>query len=376
MADRIRPPWEEHDQEYRAFQDREGLPVHEGLYVEDLRELELGDWERLGGRGAFVNLLGMEGMCDIQVVEIPGGETLEPQRHLHESLVFVAEGAGVTTIGSDDEQTSFEWSQGAFFHLPRNARYVHANASDEPALLVSQTSLPLYYSMLQEDEAIWGIEGYDQWSHVRDDDFYATQAELKGGTDVQRRTYWDSNFVPDATSFDKLTEWTGRGVSNRSVFFPFRDAGMHAHISEFSSGQYKKAHRHICGANVMLLSGEGYSLMWKEGDEEPVRIDWSPYTLFTPPTMWFHQHFNTSEDPARYLVFHAPTYRLGIRGKKDGNDAIAPWNPLNQIEYYEEDPEIRQTFEQELDRRGVKNQMNEDLYRPPEGEASPWDDED
>lgn len=375
MAEKVTPPWEEYNKEYLAFQDREGLPVHEGLYVEDVRELELDEWERYGGRGAFVNLMGMEGVCDVQLLEIPPGETLTPQRHLHESITYVAEGSGVTAIGDGDEQVTFEWGQGALFQVPRNTRYVHANASDEPVLLVAQTSLPVLYSLLQDDDAIWGVEGYQQWTTDHDEDFFSSVTELKDGTDVQGRTYWDSNFVPDASNFDKLVDWDGRGVGNSTIYFPFGESSMHAHISEFDPGQYKKAHRHICGANVMLLAGEGYSLMWQEGrEDEKVRVPWGPYSLFTPPTMWFHQHFNTSAngERARYLVFHAPTYRMGIRGTEDGNDAIAPWNPENQLEYYEEDPEVRETFQRELDAKGIDNRMDEALYEPPEDAQDVW----
>lgn len=375
MAEKVTPPWEEYDKEYTAFQEREGIPVHEGLYVEDIRELELGEWNRTGGRGAFVNLMGMEGMCDIQLQEIPAGQELNPQRHLHGSLVFVAKGNGLTSIGSGDEQTTFEWGQGALFYVPRNTRYIHVNGGDEPVLLVSQTSLPLLYSILQDDETIWNNEGSDQWSNVRDEDFYSSISELKEGTDVQGRMYWDSNFIPDAVSFDKLVEWEGRGVGNSTIYLPFDKSSMHSHISEFRPGQYKKAHRHISGANVMLVSGEGYTLMWKEGDEdEKVRIPWGPYSLFTPPTMWFHQHFNTSpnDELARYIVFHAPTYRMGIRGTEDGNEAIASWNPLNQIEYYQEDPKIREMFEEELEEKGIENRMEEHLYEPPEEEQDVW----
>lgn len=375
MADKVTPPWEEYNKEYLAFQEREGIPVHEGLYVEDVRELRLGDWDRLGGRGAFVNLMGMEGMADIQLLEIPRSEKLNPQRHLHGSLVFVAEGNGVTSIGTGEDQKTFEWGQGAVFYIPRNTRYIHANGGDDPALLITQTSLPVLYSLLQDDEAIWEADGYDQWTNVRDEDFYSSVAELKDGTDVQGRTYWDSNFVPDATNFDRLVEWEGRGVSNSTIYLPFNDSSMHAHISEFEPGQYKKAHRHICGASVMLLAGEGYTLMWKEGDEDDkVRIPWGPYSLFTPPTMWYHQHFNTSPngEQARYLVFHAPTYRMGIRGTEDGNDAIAPWNSVNQIEYYQEDEEVRENFDTELEKKEIENRMDEELYRAPRDEKSVW----
>ena len=30
---------------------------------------------------------------------------------------------------------------------------------------------------------------------------------------------------------------------------------------------YKKAHRHGAGAHVIILKGEGFSVVWKEGDE-------------------------------------------------------------------------------------------------------------
>lgn len=358
MSSKAIPPWEEYDAEYRAFQEREGVPVHEGLGVDDVRAVEVDEWERTGGRGAFLNLLGMEGTCDVQVHEIPPGERLRPQRHLHEALVFVVSGDGLTTLGPEDDGTTFEWNRGSLFYLPRNARYVHANAnSDTPVRLLAVTPLPLLYTVLQDDRAIWANESYDQWAVLSEEAFYAASAELvEGATDS--RTYWDANFVPDATTFDNLDAWPERGGGGQTVHFPFRDTSMYAHISEFEPGRYKKAHRHHPGANVLILGGEGYSLLWEEGDDERRRIDWGPYALFTPPMMWYHQHFNTSPDPARYLAMHAP--QLGIRG--GDNAAIEALNPENQIEYHEEDHAIREQFRRELAAKDLDFRMDEDLY--------------
>ena len=51
-----------------------------------------------------------------------------------------------------------------------------------------------------------------------------------------------------------------------------------------------------------MLSGDGFSLMWPEG-EEPQQYKWEVGTMIVPPNMWFHQHFNAGSTPARYLAF-------------------------------------------------------------------------
>jgi hypothetical protein len=95
--------------------------------------------------------------------------------------------------------------------------------------------------------------------------------------------------------------------------------------------------------------------MWPEGGEKVV-VPWSEGTVFVPPNRWFHQHFNLGEAPARYLALHPPSFLAGFSEKIDDM-------ARDQIEYPNEEPWIRQRFEEELRKRGLTSQMAEEAYR-------------
>ena len=133
-----------------------------------------------------------------------------------------------------------------------------------------------------------------------------------------------------------------------------------AHISQFPVATYKKAHAHGPGAHVIILSGAGYTLMWPNSWDDPIRYDWEPGTLIVPPNAVYHQHFNTSATPARYLAFRhsgSPRNSQGVLlcfiSKRLGGD---------QLDYADETPQVGQMFADELARHGVTPRM-EDHYR-------------
>jgi hypothetical protein len=132
---------------------------------------------------------------------------------------------------------------------------------------------------------------------------------------------------------------------------------MNSHISQFGVGRYKKAHAHGPGAHVIIMSGEGYTLMWPEG-EEPRRYEWKEGSMIVPPNLWFHQHFNTGTTPARYLAFKAEG--VAIRNAQGVPKAwISRRVGGDQIDYADESPRIRQWFTDALATRGLASRMDD-----------------
>jgi hypothetical protein len=86
-----------------------------------------------------------------------------------------------------------------------------------------------------------------------------------------------------------------------------------------------------------------------------VRIPWQEGSVFVPPDGWFHQHFNVGGQSARYLAFHMPWFMRMTNEKVEDVER-------NQIEYTDEDPWVRQTFEAELAKRGLRSLMPERVY--------------
>jgi gentisate 1,2-dioxygenase len=149
------------------------------------------------------------------------------------------------------------------------------------------------------------------------------------------------------------------------VQFTLADSTMHAHISEFGVGTYKKAHRHDAGAHIFCVTGHGYSLLWKDGEDpvDNVRVDWKPGTLYAPPDgPTFHQHFNSAAVPSRYLalIFGGARYFISSAGKKlyENMDKSVK-DGGHQIEYEDEDLRVLELYERECAANGVSSRMRE-----------------
>ncbi len=330
---------------YDTWQKQEGIPIYKVFHVEDLRKVELGPWERFGGNGAFVNLADPH-LTTAAILEIPPGKTLNAVRHLFETWIFVVDGRGETTF----EQTGYptrtlKWKPRSLFGPPLNVRYQHRNLDqNNPVRLLMVTNAPLTLSLYHNEKYVFDNPFVFDDRYKGEQDFFNPEPEYLGGR-VAR-----INFVPDTLEY-QLMQWKTRGAGAKSFHLSMSDHTMAAHLSEFDIGTYKKAHRHGPGAHVIILRGTGYSHLWLEGKER-MRVDWKEGSMFSPPEWWYHQHFNTGKEPARYVALRrggSPEHRLRI-GMQGGNEQDA----AEQIEHEDEDPAIYTMYEEELRKNGVQ----------------------
>lgn len=341
----------EKDSPYTRWVASEGLDIIAAHYVPDLRTVDLKAWDRRGGRGVFINHEASRTSNDCYVCEIPAGGELTPQRGLFEEMILILEGHGSTKVWNDaGAEVTFEWQPGSLFAIPLNAKHQHFNGSGQKtARFVASTNLPPVLNLYDDSEFVFGTTHDFPNRFAGEPDYFAAKGEQKG-------LLLETNFVADATSLPLISA-KERGAGGGHIRFNMAKGSMNSHISQFPTATYKKAHRHGPGAHVIILSGTGYSLMWPEG-EEPTRYEWGPGSLIVPPNMWFHQHFNSGTEPARYLAFKHEV--VSVRNAQGVPKAwISQRVGGDQIDYADEAALVRTTFADALKEQGLEPAMDD-----------------
>jgi quercetin dioxygenase-like cupin family protein len=350
---------------YMEFIEQEGLPITEDYGI-DLFTVQTRFWPRVGVNVAACHLKARGDFTNMFLFDIAPGKATEPQKHVYEEVIYVLEGNGSTQVELANGKTlSFEWGERSMFAIPLNAKYRHFNGSGrDRALMVSTTNLPLVLNLFHNEKFVFDLD-FDFGREGKDDHF-------NGGGDlvtVKAGSHrWETNFVPDLDKIE-LKAWEERGAGSLNIMFVLADSSMHAHLSEMPVGTYKKAHRHGPGFHVMCVRGIGFSLLWYEGEQEFRRIDWKHGTVFPPDDRQFHQHFNTSNRPARYLATGVGGVRYpllewqriaggeGTATSEQGAVAKSVSDGGDQIEYQEQDPRIHAMWLEEMRKNDAPNRM-------------------
>ncbi len=340
---------------YKEWLKVEGIPVIGGYYVEDVMKIPLQPWRRTGGMGAYLDLIGCDERTGAYVCEIPPGGSLKPERHLFEKLIYILSGRGTASIWNEaDHKQTIEWEEGTLFSPPLNCWHQLFNSqADKAARFLTVTGAPIFMNLFHNLDFIFNNEFVFKDRYAGESDYFSGQGKF---LTISGSPVWEGNFIKDVRSFVP-TPFERAGKGFKFINLELSDNTMEAHIAEFDPGTYKKAHRHDGGAHITIIRGKGYSLMWPEGKPKQ-KFDWHEGSIIVPPDGWWHQHFITGTEPARQLAlrWHGKKYRF----EKDWRHCE---KGLNQIEYVDEDPEIRKIFEEELTKEGLESRMDENLYR-------------
>jgi mannose-6-phosphate isomerase-like protein (cupin superfamily) len=341
---------------YEAWLKKEGVKVYEEFYFPSLAKVELGPWERKGGKGAVVHIDNRHMPNDCHVVEIKPAGKSEPEHHMYELTIYVVSGRGATTIWQDEKhKNSFEWHAGSLFSIPLNAWYQNFNGSgDEPARYIAVTNAPPMMRLFQDNDFIFKNDFKFRGRYAGEENYF------NGNGKLFKRRIWESNFIANAPDM-LLYGWKERGAGGINAMLEMANNNQKSHISEFPIGTYKKAHRHGPGAHLVLLSGTGgFSLVWtKEDRSDMIKCDWQLGSMVVVPSdNCYHQHFNTGTNRARYLALRSGD--MGLNSPRPGGGEYADRSMKEggwQIEYHDEDREIHKIFEKDLATHGAPCRM-------------------
>jgi mannose-6-phosphate isomerase-like protein (cupin superfamily) len=365
---------------YELYMEGEGLPIHQAVVgVADVTQLPRRPWARTGGLGTFVQLTGtFQSERGIYIGEIPGGQALEPEKHLYEEEVFVLQGRGVAQVWqkNGEDKITFEWGEGSVFAFPPNTTHRLFNAGTEPVIYMGVTTAPRLINALDNLDLIFNSD--QQVIDLSSEASYFKASDMRTSEGWYQESVWHTNFIPDArkTALDALEQ---KVVGGLLTGYRMGKNFPHGHISQWPAGRYHKAHYHGPGAILLGLEGEGYVLAWdsklgphpyQDGHGDKVfKINWGRNSIYSPPDAYFHQHLNTGAGSAKHIAVYGAHLPLGVHGMLDEEQNWKGFQSVREggtlIEHRDEDPQIRKDFEETLRQKGIECKMSPNLYEAP-----------
>lgn len=376
--------WRRPPSSYDTFMEREGIPIHRGVGVRRVQDLELAPWQRLGGKGSFIQLFGTEGIWGMYLVEIPPAQALNPERHLYEEIIFVVEGRGAAEIWQEDggKREILEWQPGSLFTIPLNThhRLINATASG-PTLLLVGTSAPMVFNLFTNPEFVFNCPYVFSDRYDGGEDYFKPRPMEYEPDPHRGLAMVRASIIPDAVNTPLPLD------NRRSPGFrrlePYLGGNVFYHwIGQHESGRYSKAHAHESAAVLICIKGRGYTYAWpRETGTRPwetgqetkvVRQDYERVGMVSAAPMggqWFHQHFGIASEPLRLMAWFGPFGRGTGREPGRPGEQVLDKNALHldeggsAIPYWDEDPFIRSEYVAAIAREGVEFRMDESFYQ-------------
>jgi gentisate 1,2-dioxygenase len=264
-------------------------------------------------------------------------------RHTVEAVIYYAEGEGYSVI----DGKTYPWKPGDFVCVPMFAWHRHHVTSGERMSHLAATTGPLsmYLGLaIYEDERypehwILAQKGDEEMRTLIPNKSGVPEGSTKvvlGGGQHRARSKTDELYSRTLGFAEKeeQSRRAGRVLvrGDELVFEPSRmgnialvvDPALGFHVrtlgtlvAEIPPGKRSGAHRHVYEETNYVLSGQGYSII------EDRRYEWKKGDSLCIPLFGWHQHFNTGNEPARFLVHHDRPYmeNLGFLMVQHGEDA-------------------------------------------------------
>ena len=313
---------------------------------------------------------------------MPAAGALNPEKHLYEEIFFVLEGRGSTEVWHEDgSRHVFEWQKGSLFSIPVNAMHRIVNATNAPALLLAGTTAPNLIDLVGNTKFIFDCPYSFTDRFSPDADFYRPSDDIEPDP-IRGLAMRKSNLLPDIVNCELPLD-NRRSPGYRRVE-PFMTGNkFYLWVGQHETGRYSKAHAHTSAAILICVKGKGYTYTWpescgptpwKDGHADKVqRIDYEEGGMVSAApggARWYHQHFNTSNEPFRLTAWFGPNHPSLVTGLRPGETqtdytAMDLAEGGTAIPYWMEDPFLREEFETTIARNGGTSRMEPSRYDPP-----------
>ncbi len=151
------------------------------------------------------------------------------------------------------------------------------------------------------------------WAQGGDEDYrFRPESEYQAlGAQTAYEQYLEEENVPVYTGWAAnvlnidLKPWKrqGQGITGAFVNLEGMGGAVDNYVMEIQPGASTNPEHHIYEETTFVMSGEGETHLWRQGDsEKKVVIRWRKGTIFAPPLNTWHQHFNKGTTPVRLAV--------------------------------------------------------------------------
>jgi len=255
---------------------------------------------------------------DARIIEIPAGGKTPPHRHLAEEIIYVIAGRGHTDmwVPTRDRKARYDWQAGDLLSPSLNTWHQHVNSSDTAARYLSITSGPITRNVFPEGGFATSSNFVfeDRWQQgVNQQAEYTPEGGFESSEVVRMRV---GHYLPDIVGRELRQRRQGAwGIT----ILPEGDlAGNHVlemEVREKDGETFTDAqahlHRHPWEVVYVVLAGEGYSDLRKDG-EALRRVHWRAGDLFIVEANEYHDNRAAPNTRTRYLQVKAAGYFRGI----------------------------------------------------------------